>query len=208
MSTDRLVVKFAGESGQGINTLGEILSKSVKDSGFYNFAYREYPSLIRGGVASYQIDISGKQIMSSYKHCDILTLLNDTAKDLHLKTVRKNGIVIHGTKELELTEEEKEYVNKNSIRFVSLDTTTMALEAGGIKIMANMVLMGFIWRLLSLKTKPLEEIVKERFKENLEEKGLFDKIPTEDDVKNVDELSEYLEKVGHPWLAGEVELPV
>ncbi len=50
--------------------------------------------------------------------------------------------------------------------------------------------------------------LKERFKENLEEKGLFDKIPTEDDVKDVDALSEYLEKVGHPWLAGEVELPV
>ena len=49
--------------------------------------------------------------------------------------------------------------------------------------------------------------LKERFKENLEGKGLFDKMPTEDDVKNVDELTEYLEKVGHPWLAGEVELP-
>lgn len=165
MPTDRLVVKFAGQSGQGINTLGEILSKSIKDSGFYNFAYREYPSLIRGGVASYQVDIADKQIMSSLQHCDILTLLNDNSKELHLRTVRKNGIVIHGTNELELTQEEKEYIEQNDIRFVSLDTTKMALEAGGIKIMANMVLMGFIWRLLSLKTKPLEEIARERFKE-------------------------------------------
>ncbi|MDY7018916.1 MAG: CO dehydrogenase/CO-methylating acetyl-CoA synthase complex subunit beta [Chloroflexota bacterium] len=54
----------------------------------------------------------------------------------------------------------------------------------------------------------MPKALKERFKESLEEKGLFDKMPTEDDVKNVDELTEYLEKVGHPWLAGEVELPV
>jgi acetyl-CoA decarbonylase/synthase complex subunit beta len=49
--------------------------------------------------------------------------------------------------------------------------------------------------------------IKERFKEALEEKGLYDKIATEEDVKNVDELLEFLEKVGHPWLTGEVELP-
>ena len=57
MSQNRLIIKFAGPSGKGINTLGKIISKSIKNSGFYNFAYREYPSLIKGGVASYQIDI-------------------------------------------------------------------------------------------------------------------------------------------------------
>jgi len=49
--------------------------------------------------------------------------------------------------------------------------------------------------------------LKERFKDKLEEKGLYDKVASEDDVKNVDELVEFLEKTGHPWLAGEVELP-
>jgi len=49
--------------------------------------------------------------------------------------------------------------------------------------------------------------IKERFKDALDAKGLYDKIATEEDVKNVDELLEFLEKVGHPWLKGEVELP-
>jgi len=49
--------------------------------------------------------------------------------------------------------------------------------------------------------------LKERFKDALEEKGLYDKIASEDDVKNVDELLAFLEKVGHPWLKGEVQLP-
>jgi 2-oxoglutarate ferredoxin oxidoreductase subunit alpha len=164
MPNNRLVVKFAGESGQGINTLGEILSRSVKDSGFYNFAYREYPSLIRGGIASYQVDIAGEYIQSSQRKCDILTLLHDKAKDTYLTSVKKNGVVLHGTDELNLTDDQKRYIEENGISLVSLDTTTMALEAGGIEIMANMVLMGFIWKLLSLKTKPLEEKVKEKFR--------------------------------------------
>jgi len=49
--------------------------------------------------------------------------------------------------------------------------------------------------------------LKERFKDALEKKGLYDKIASEEDVKNVDELLAFLEKVGHPWLKGEVQLP-
>jgi acetyl-CoA decarbonylase/synthase, CODH/ACS complex subunit beta len=52
----------------------------------------------------------------------------------------------------------------------------------------------------------LPKALKERFKDALNAKGLYDKIATEEDVQNVDELLEYLEKAGHPWLKGEVEL--
>ncbi len=44
--------------------------------------------------------------------------------------------------------------------------------------------------------------IKEQVKDVLEEAGLYDKIPTEEDVKNVDELTEYLNRVGHPWVTG------
>jgi acetyl-CoA decarbonylase/synthase complex subunit beta len=53
----------------------------------------------------------------------------------------------------------------------------------------------------------LPKEIKERFKDVLEEKGLYSKIATEEDVKNVDELMAFLERVGHPWIKGEVQLP-
>lgn len=49
--------------------------------------------------------------------------------------------------------------------------------------------------------------IKERFKDVLEAKGLYDKIASEEDVKNTDELMEFLDKAGHPWIKGEVKLP-
>jgi len=49
--------------------------------------------------------------------------------------------------------------------------------------------------------------IKERYKDAMPE-GLYDKIATEEDVKNTDELVEFLDRVGHPWVKGEVELPV
>jgi len=52
----------------------------------------------------------------------------------------------------------------------------------------------------------LPKEIKERYKDVIPE-DLYDKIATEKDVKNTEELSEFLEKVGHPWIKGEVELP-
>jgi acetyl-CoA decarbonylase/synthase complex subunit beta len=49
--------------------------------------------------------------------------------------------------------------------------------------------------------------LKQRFKDVLEAQGLYDKIASEEDVKNVDELLAFLDKVGHPWIKGEVQLP-
>ncbi|MCD4756447.1 2-oxoacid:acceptor oxidoreductase subunit alpha [bacterium] len=165
MSESRLIIKFGGESGQGINTLGQILSKSIKESGFYNFAYREYPSLIKGGVASYQIDISDEQIASSSRYCNILSILSKDAIHDYLPSVSPNGVVIYNKEDLELSQEENNYIKENNITLISLDTIKMALEVQGIELMANMVLLGFIWKLLGLDTKPLEEIVRDTFKD-------------------------------------------
>jgi acetyl-CoA decarbonylase/synthase complex subunit beta len=53
----------------------------------------------------------------------------------------------------------------------------------------------------------LPKEIKERYREALEADGVYDKIATEEDVSNPDDLLQYLDKVGHPWLQGEVELP-
>jgi len=37
---------------------------------------------------------------------------------------------------------------------------------------------------------------------------VYDKIASEEDAKNTDELIAFLDKVGHPWVKGEVQLPV
>ena len=49
--------------------------------------------------------------------------------------------------------------------------------------------------------------IKERYKEAIPA-DVYDKIATEEDAKNIDELMAFLDKVGHPWVKGEVELPV
>ncbi len=49
--------------------------------------------------------------------------------------------------------------------------------------------------------------IKERYKEVIPE-DLYDKIATEEDAQDADGLAAFLDKVEHPWIKGEVELPV
>lgn len=48
----------------------------------------------------------------------------------------------------------------------------------------------------------MPKVLKEKMKDTLEAAGLIDKIATEDETKNIDELTAFLEKVQHPWLYG------
>lgn len=48
--------------------------------------------------------------------------------------------------------------------------------------------------------------IKERYKDYIPA-DLYDKIATEDDARDADALTAFLESAGHPWLKGEVELP-
>jgi acetyl-CoA decarbonylase/synthase, CODH/ACS complex subunit beta len=53
----------------------------------------------------------------------------------------------------------------------------------------------------------MPQTIKQMYKDACPE-GVFDKIASEEDATNTDQLIEFLNKVGHPWTKGEVELPV
>lgn len=164
----RYTIKLGGESGQGINTLGILLCKSLKTAGYNVFAYREYPSLIKGGIASYQIDISNSDINSSSKFCNILAILDPDSLAEYLSSLSSNGILIYDD-QIEFTQAQLDIIHNQNISTIYLDTQTSTKEAGGTPIMANIVILSFIWKLLDLTQQSLEEIVKQIFHEKGDE---------------------------------------
>jgi 2-oxoglutarate ferredoxin oxidoreductase subunit alpha len=163
MQTQRVSVKFGGASGQGINTIGVLLVRALKRDGQRVFAYREYPSLIKGGVASYQVDLSNKEINSSSKYCNILLAFTPSSLNEYLKDVKENGIIVYDQKDITLTDEQKLYIEKKNISSIFLDSENIALEAGGTKIMSNVVMLGFLWRILELEVETLVNVVLKHF---------------------------------------------
>lgn len=159
----RLIIKFGGESGQGVNSIGEIFAKAIKRAGFKIFGYREYPSLIKGGYASYQIDISDQKINSSSKNCDILICQSRLSAHKYLTDISPNGVLIHSIPRFELTPEEQLILNEKQVTVFFLDTVKIAQEVGANKLMANMVLAGYITKLMNLNHDVMAGIVKEMF---------------------------------------------
>lgn len=163
MYLKRIIVKFGGESGQGINSVGTILTKSLNRAGYYTFSNREYPSLIKGGFANYQIDISNSSINSSSSKTNILCCMSERSLEEYITDVLPNGIVIYDGKELELTPSEEEYIKQNNIKVILIDSEEIAKENNAPPIMANAVLAGFIWKILKQNLEILNEAVEEMF---------------------------------------------
>ena len=160
---NRFVVKAVGESGQGVNSIGEVLAKALKDSGLYIFGYREYPSLIRGGYASYQIDIADQEIKSSSGECDVLMCLSRISFRKYLNTVRENGSVIHSVFKLTFTPEEAAFIENKKINVEYIPAQDIAVDLGGKRIMSNTIMLGAIWQILGLGVEILEENIKQIF---------------------------------------------
>ena len=159
----RFAIKFGGESGQGINSLGEILAKALKNSGYKIFGYREYPSLIRGGYASYQIDIGNNEINSSSEFCDILVCSSRKSIYQYLRTLRANGLLIHTLTAVSFKPEDQEFINSNNIQVKYIDALTLAKNEGGNALMSNMILLGALAEIIGLNLEELKKIVSIQF---------------------------------------------
>ncbi|MDX9739231.1 MAG: 2-oxoacid:acceptor oxidoreductase subunit alpha [Candidatus Dojkabacteria bacterium] len=163
--THRFAVKFAGESGQGINTLGEILAKAIKNSGYHTFAYREYPSIIKGGYASYQMDFSSEELLASSKYSNFLASLAPEALSKYTTLIAPGGVIVHSIKDFEFSDEQLEYIRENKIEVVYIDTQKIAQESDAPLIMANVVILGYLWKLLGFDIKILEKQIRNHFKD-------------------------------------------
>lgn len=162
---NRVSIKVGGQSGQGINVVGEILAKSFKRSGFYTFAYREYPSLIKGGHATYQVDISDKQILSPTKMVDVAIILNRQSTKWYFEDMKENSIVFHNIDNPRINDKEFEIVKQKNIKLVYIPALRLSVESGGNDVTSNIVTVGVLWRFFGLELDVIYEIVRKTFED-------------------------------------------
>lgn len=158
-----LSIKIAGESGMGINSTGEMISKIIKNFGLYNFGYREYPSLIEGGVASYQIDISDKSINSSSKNCDILICISRESIYEYLHDINEGGLLVHSLPRLILNQEQKDYITQKNIELVYIDTEEIIKRNYGSAVMTNIIMLGYLMAVLGVDIELVNKQIEHEF---------------------------------------------
>lgn len=87
-------ILIGGAAGQGVDTLGYMLSKTLKNLGFYVFLHKDYMSRIRGGHNFVKIRFSERPIFSHTDELSLIIALNYETAQLHSGKLAKSGKII------------------------------------------------------------------------------------------------------------------
>lgn len=185
----RLSIKITGPAGFGIKVTGIMLAKIFIRKGLNVFAYTEYPSLIRGGHNTYQIDISDKPVNSSKEKCDILIALDKKSIDVEAKNLCENGIILYD-ESFEMEHQNIKTLEHRKINLVAVPFFELAKKAGG-EIMKNTVAVGALLGILDLKLDEFNNILKQEFKDK---KGVGEK-----NILAAELGKEFVEKKSSKW---------
>lgn len=98
---DTVVIQLAGDSGDGIQLIGNQLSDvSVIKSGNDIYTFVDYPSEIRApagslsGVSGFSVAISSKKIFSVDSYVDFLVAFNPAALKLNFNKLKPDGLLL------------------------------------------------------------------------------------------------------------------
>lgn len=95
----RYNILFGGPAGTGPNVLTHLVGMALVNQGYYVFYSRDYQSLIRGGHNFNVLTFSEEPVYSNDSKIDILVCLDENAEKLHLKKLKKGGVILKSSNE-------------------------------------------------------------------------------------------------------------
>ncbi|MBI5873648.1 MAG: 2-oxoacid:acceptor oxidoreductase subunit alpha [Candidatus Omnitrophica bacterium] len=151
-----LTIKIAGEAGQGLQTMGQLLSRAFAHQGFFVFSNQVIQSRIRGGHNWFQVRVCSERVLAPASTTDILVAL-DKESSCHLKELTKNSIIIFDSSLFKMAD--------SFAIGLDIPLGRIASENGGNRIMSNTVAVGAILGLLEFDMDVLSGLIKESFGE-------------------------------------------
>jgi 2-oxoglutarate ferredoxin oxidoreductase subunit alpha len=100
---DHVVIKFAGDSGDGIQLTGTQFTTNTALIGNDLSTFPDFPAEIRApigtvpGVSGFQLHFSSDAVFTPGDDCDVLVVMNAAALKVNLKAIKKGGIIILNT---------------------------------------------------------------------------------------------------------------
>lgn len=97
---DRVVIRFSGDSGDGMQLVGNIFSNLSATLGNEISTFPDYPAEIRapqgtlGGVSGFQVHVGGKNVHTPGDQADVLVAMNPAALKQNAKLLKQNSILI------------------------------------------------------------------------------------------------------------------
>ncbi|NJN17147.1 MAG: 2-oxoacid:acceptor oxidoreductase subunit alpha [Oscillochloris sp.] len=96
---DDLVIRVAGESGDGSTATGEMLAQAAARSGLHVFTFRTTPAEIKGGPVMFQVRASNAPVRSMGDQIDVLFAFNREAWDRHHAEMAPHAVLLYDPEE-------------------------------------------------------------------------------------------------------------
>ena len=184
---DTITVKFAGDSGDGIQLTGDQFGNTTAFAGNDFATFPDFPSEIRAplgttyGVSSYQIQFAAKDIYTPGDTPEVLVCFNPAALKVNLDVVNKGGLIIVNEDEFTDKNLKKAGFDGNPLdptsetlkdfRVHKIPITTLTLQAldememgHGDKLRCkNFLALGVVSWLFSRPLEPIEKFLNKKF---------------------------------------------
>lgn len=154
------VVRFAGNSQDGIQTAGALLARLAGRSDHEVMTYMTIPSTISGGPSIFQVRIGSGEVLSAGDEADFLVAFYQHSYEDHIAFLREGGILLYDTDQVQPNLDDKRYV------YAGIPITGLTIEALGGTAKdkgKNLFVLGLIAAIFHLDVDKLRLLVRERF---------------------------------------------
>ncbi len=182
---DEVVVRFSGDSGDGMQLAGNIFSTVSATVGNDISTFPDYPADIRApqgsltGVSGFQVHIGAQKVYTPGDQCDVLVAMNAAALKTQYKFVKPNGTIIIDTDAFQKSDLDKAaFKTDNPIEemgikqeVIAASITTMVkdcladtgMDNKSILKCRNMFAVGLVCWLFDRDLKIAEDFIHEKF---------------------------------------------
>ncbi len=159
-----IIIRIGGSAGDGVQSSGLSLAKTLSRSGYYITTYNYYQSLIRGGQSWYQVRASDEVVKNQGSGLDILIALNEDALKRHTSknineggASRLNGIAIFDDSMI------TNYEKYDDVKYYGVPLRDIALKYDTNPLLKNTVALGAVMAALNLDFSIYEQVIREIF---------------------------------------------
>ncbi|MBI5576224.1 MAG: 2-oxoacid:acceptor oxidoreductase subunit alpha [Deltaproteobacteria bacterium] len=145
-----LNIRITGGAGQGIHTIGSIVSRMAVLWGYHFHATQDYMSRIRGGRNSYTVRIGSEPVRAGREAAEILVCLNPEHLSYYLPKMAAGGLALADVPSAQLP-------------VIAAPLKEMAVSAGS-PILANMAGAGIVASALGVSLDVVDPLIAADFK--------------------------------------------
>ncbi len=187
---DSITIRFAGDSGDGIQLVGSQFANATAISGNDLSTLPDYPAEIRapagslGGVSGFQISFGDESVLTPGNKPNVLIVMNPAALAVNIKNIDKGSVIITNSDAFTPAALEKAGYTSNPLedetlsnyRVIAIPVTALTestlkdsgLTKSQIAKCKNFYMLGIMYWMYGLPLDPTANWIKTKFKKNPE----------------------------------------